>query len=173
MSPINPKTFELRNLLGHRPADVKFSCGVCGKPNATTVHAKELPLHKQALAEDWAGTFKRLSKILGEKLGDFAERKQFNAQLESMRDKLTQAREEHDAMPPVVKAEKGSAKTVKLLLSTLKMLGVETSEAPHTELATRLHEEVSKLMGIKAEVEAIAPVPVQDEIPTLDWTEVG
>lgn len=177
---VNPKSFELRNLLGQRPEGVKQSCGVCGKPHASlTKEAKELPLHKRAIAEDWAGNFRNLSKALGnDKLLDFAGRVKFNAQLEWHRDMLTQAREEHDAMPEPVKAERGSAKTKRLIAESLKMLGVTldpSADVGAEGLAVILHREVGKLMGIKAEVAEMtqevtapaAPAPVQDEIPVL------
>jgi len=161
---INPKTFELRNLIpADRPADVKFSCGVCGKPHAKLdAAAKELPLHKQAIAEDWAGMFRNLSKALGVALLDYANRKQFNAQLESLRGKLTAAREEHDAMP-VVKADKGSAKTRRLLTETLKMLGYPLAEGDHgiETLATALHGQVTKLLNIK-NADLPPPLPPRD-----------
>lgn len=176
---VKPVTFELRNLLGQKPADVKFTCGVCGKPHATlTKEAKELPLHKRAIAEDWAGKFRNLSRQLGggPMILTFADRTHFNAQLEWHRDMLTQAREEHDAMPVPVKVEKGTAKTKRMLAESLKLLGVVNlpEDAGVDTLAAKVHEQLTRLMGIAAEINAApvteqpkAPAQVQTEIPAL------
>ena len=158
---LNPKTLELRNLLpGSKPEGVQC-CGVCGKPHSRLdKDVKELPIHKRALAEDFAGKFRNLSKALGgDIIMDFVDRQRFNGQLEWLRDMLTQAREEHDAFVPPVK-ETDKAKTVRLLTEMCAHLGIpvkaEDASAPTVLLLVEnAHRELGKLMEIKREVAAL------------------
>lgn len=151
---VNPKTFELRNLIAtERPEGVKC-CGVCGKPESSlTKQAKELPLHKQAIDEDWAGRFRQLTHALGgkEKLMDFTTRKEFNAQLEQYRKQLTEAREEHDEMPVLDKA-KAKANLQDTLGKTLGLLGIKLADdAKAQDMAQRLYEEVGCILAVRAD----------------------
>lgn len=176
---INPKTLELRNLLPGQRVEGVSHCGVCGKPHATlTKAAKDLPLHKQAITEDWAGHFRNLTKTLGGNIMlDLVARKKWNAQLDWYTDMLTKAREEHDAMPVSAQAAAGAArkaanqgakaeqaewgsKTVDLLSKSLLKLGVKVcgpSSDPKSihMMAEMLNQELDALMAIKAEAEQI------------------
>jgi hypothetical protein len=158
---INPKTLELRNLIPtQRPEGVKC-CGVCGKPDASmTKAAKELPTHKQALAEDWPGLFRNLTRAVGgaEKLMDFATRKEFNAQLESLRTRLTAAREEHDNMPVVETPRTDKARLVDTLGKTAALLGLKFGDdAKPADMADRIHEELGILMALKEDAASSQP----------------
>lgn len=160
--------FDLRNLVpGERPEGIRC-CGICGKPEATASKAvKDLPHHKAAYEADLPSQFRMLTKALGEQFLDFARREKFNAQLESIRAKLVAAREEHDAYTPPAKEEapktdkapraprvkSDAADLVLMLGKTLALVGVK-AEGSALSLATRLHDELSRLMEIKAEVEA-------------------
>lgn len=154
---MNPKTLELRNLLGEGPEGVKC-CSICGKPESrATKDVKALTHHKAAIDGDLPAQFRLITKYLGVAVLDFVQKDKFNAQLESIRAKLTAAREEHDAYTPPDKA-KEHAGLCDTLAAMLKMVGVETLpevDVTPTLLATRLHSELSKLMAIKAEVAAI------------------
>jgi BMFP domain-containing protein YqiC len=156
-------TLELRNLLGS--VEGVKCCAVCGKPeakNTAKVNAA-CPAHAQAIADDLPSLFRRISKALGGNLMDFVTRDKFNAQLESIRAKLTKAREEHDAYtPPTVESDRKML--VRTLTQTLAMLGVEVKPNPDPEskgewtplcLADCVQAELGKLMSIKAECEAI------------------
>jgi len=153
----NAAKLELRNLLKNA-TDGKRCCTVCGKPesrNAKQVN-EACPAHKAAMDADLPGQFRMLEKALGAGLMDFVTKEKFNAQLESIREKLTKAREEHDAYQPE-KGEALSSKTVALLVASLGRLGVRVEATDHTPstvntLAEKLDSELSKLMEIKAEV---------------------
>lgn len=152
----NPKTLELRNLLpGERPEGVSC-CSVCGKPHSSlTAGAKVLPIHLRALAEDWAGHFRNLSKALG-RVGMLAlvDQEKWNGQLEFYRAQLTLAREEHDAYQPEDKPgkERHGAKTAALLVEMLNTLEIQvevkdaTSASIHL-LTEMLATEMRKLFG--------------------------
>jgi len=159
---MNTKTLELRNLLGDAPEGVKC-CSVCGKPEArATKDVKALPHHAAALAsvnamgQNLPAQFKWLTKILGARAVDFVTRKSWNAQLESIHKALTLAREEHDAYVPE-KAEAVNSRTVKALVETLALLGVQVVAEDHTPstvnlLAENVNAHMKRLMEIKASV---------------------
>lgn len=137
---INTKSLELRNLFPeNRPEGVKC-CTVCGKPSsALSKEVRALPMHAKALAEDWAGKFRSLTRILGSKQAviDFVQNKNFNAQLEYMRQQLTLAREEHDAYQPK-EIETDKAKTTRLLKEMLQMMNVSLPPVVEGEKATNV-----------------------------------
>jgi hypothetical protein len=167
---INPKTFELRNLIAaERPEGVKC-CGVCGKPHASlTKAAKELELHKRAIVEDWAGNFRNLTRALGGNTMDFVGRDKFNAQLEWYRDHLTQAREEHDALPPVDVKLSDKAALTATLVQILVMLGIDVNTRPNPNaedgkwsmvaMADAVQYELGVLLALKADAEAESKSP--------------
>lgn len=149
-------TLELRNLLPNQRQEGIAHCGVCGKPHASlTKAAKELPIHKQAIAEKWAEHFRTLTKALGANtMMDFVSRQKWNAQLEHFRDKLTEAREEHDAMPEAEVKLSDKAKLVETLGKTLALMGVKMDSASPVDMALKLHEKLVNLMAIRADIEA-------------------
>jgi len=152
---MNAKTLELRNLLGIAAAGIKC-CGICGKPESRAgKDVKALPHHAVAVAEDLPAKFRMLSKALGSNLMDFATGERFNAQLESIRAKLTAAREEHDAYTPAEKLSDKAA-LVRTLTEVLGMIGtrVEGEHSP-LALADKLAAEMRILMEVKAEVVAL------------------
>jgi BMFP domain-containing protein YqiC len=123
-------TLELRNLLGDAVKGVKC-CGVCGKPESRNTKQvnENCPAHARAIAEDLPAKFRMLSKALGHNLMDFVTKEKFNAQLENIREKLTKAREEHDAFTPET-AESTRTKTSNILAESLKLLGVDVGANP-------------------------------------------
>lgn len=147
---------ELRNLLpGQAPSGVKC-CSICGKPGSrATAEVKALEHHAHALALDLPTTFRMLTKVMGSNLVDFVQGERFNAQLESIREKLTQARMEHDAYAPEVQDKTGLKRT---LVETLALIGVTglPEDATPTALAEKLKAELEVLMAIKADAEADA-----------------
>lgn len=129
--PMKDETKALRNLLGLNPDGVKC-CGVCGKPGAkSTKQLNEAsPAHKAAIDQNLPAQYRMLEKAIGGNILEFTTKARFNAQLESIREKLAKAREEHDKYSPEVKATSDRKSLIATLTQTLDMLGVKVQPNP-------------------------------------------
>lgn len=118
---------DLRNLLGKQKGKEEKSCGICGKPNTknTSAVAANCPAHAAAQAANLPAQYRVLEKALGDNLTDFVVRKKFNAQLETIRQKLEVARAEHDAYQPVDPAISDRKLAIGCIMQTLADMGVE------------------------------------------------